>query len=155
MRADRRQPTLRFRSWRAEDREACLSIFDANCPTYFAPNERSEFASFLDAAPDGYEVCELQGRIVGAGGLIRRDSGVSLNWIMLDPEAQGCGIGAAIMERVVSLARASGCTSISIAASHKSAAFFERFGAVATERTVDGWGPGMDRVDMLLAIGAA
>ena len=155
MRADRGQPTMRFRSWREEDREACLSIFDANCPTYFAPNERNEYASFLDAAPDGYEVCELQERVVGACGLIRHDGGVSLNWIMIDPAAQGFGIGAAMMERVVSLARASGCASINIAASHKSAAFFERFGAVATERTVDGWGPGMDRVNMLLAIGAA
>ena len=152
MRADRRQPTLRFRSWREEDREACLSIFDANCPTYFAPNERSEYASFLDAAPDGYEVCEMNERLVGACGLIRRDSGVSLNWIMIDPEAQGYGIGAAMMERVVSLARASGLAEVNIAASHKSAAFFERFGAVVTARIADGWGPGMDRVDMELRL---
>ena len=57
-----------------------------------------------------------------------------------------------MMERVVSLARASGVSTISIAASHKSAAFFERFGALAMERTTDGWGPGMDRVDMELRL---
>ena len=153
MRKDPSQLTLSFRDWRQQDREACLSIFDANCPAFFAPNERSDYASFLDAVPDGYEVCELAGRVVGACGLIKKgdDSG-SLNWIMIDPDAQGAGIGSAMMERIVSLARASELASIDIAASHKSAAFFERFGAVARELTTDGWGPGMDRVDMTLRL---
>ena len=31
-----------------------------------------------------------------------------------------------------------------------SATFFARFGATETKRTCDGWGPGMDRVDMVL-----
>ena len=151
MPVDSGEPTVIFRAWQEEDREACLSIFDANCPAFFAPNERSAYASFLDAAPEGYEVCEMAGRVVGAFGLVkRRDGGASLNWIMLAPDSQGTGIGSAMMERVVSLARASGVSTINIAASHKSAAFFERFGALATERTTDGWGPGMDRVDMAL-----
>ena len=142
---------MRFRSWREEDREACLSIFDANCPDFFAPNERGDYATFLDDAPAGYEVCEIAGRVVGACGLIRHDDGSgSLNWILIDPDTQGSGIGSAMMERVVSLARSSGLASLNIAASHKSAAFFERFGAVVTERIADGWGPGMDRVNMTL-----
>ena len=151
MRSRRGQSIVRFRAWSREDREACLSIFDANCPSFFAPNERSDYASFLDTAPDGYEVCELAGRVVGACGLIKQgDDGGSLNWIMIDPDTQGAGIGSAMMERIVSLARAAELASIDIAASHKSAAFFERFGAVARELTTDGWGPGMDRVDMTL-----
>ena len=39
---------------------------------------------------------------------------------------------------------------VSIAASHKSAPFFARFGARIVETTPDGWGPGMHRVDMEL-----
>jgi hypothetical protein len=30
--------------------------------------------------------------------------------------------------------------------------FFARFGAVEARRTSDGWGPGMHRVDMVLAV---
>ena len=144
---------ISFRPWRHADRESCLSIFDANCPDFFAPNERSDYASFLDGAPVGYEVCIATGRIVGAFGLISHaDEGVHLNWIMIDPRSQGMGIGSAIMQRVLSLASASGQSTIDIAASHKSAAFFARFGAVARTRTPDGWGPGMDRVDMTLSV---
>jgi hypothetical protein len=56
------------------------------------------------------------------------------------------------MARVLASARASRLSRIDIAASHKSAAFFARYGAVELRRTQDGWGPGMDRVDMELRL---
>ena len=143
----------RFRPYREADREDCLSLFDANCPTFFLPNERREYQQFLDHVPDGYEVCEIGERVVAAFGLISRgNAGLSLNWIMLHPESQGIGIGSAIMKRIIALGRATPSKRIDIAASQKSAPFFARFGAVAAARTKDGWGPGMDRVDMELAV---
>ena len=144
---------ISFRPYCRTDRETCLTIFDANCPAYFAPNERADYESFLDAVPGRYEVCEAAGRVVAAFGLIDDEkNGVSLNWIMLDPGSQGAGIGSAIMERVISAGKATPFSVIKIAASHKSAPFFARFGAVATVLTEDGWGPGMDRVDMELRL---
>jgi len=47
--------------------------------------------------------------------------------------------------------RASETRTVSIATSHKSAPFFVRFGAAVTSSTKDGWGPDMDRIDMLLS----
>lgn len=146
-------PKISFRPYSGADREACLAIFDANCPAYFAPNERADYERFLKTSPNSYEVCEVAGRIVAAFGLMRegryRDR---LNWIMLDPESKGVGLGSKIMMRVISLGRTSQLRLIKIAASHKSASFFARFGAVATAHTQDGWGPGMDRVDMELPL---
>ena len=143
--------TASFRPYSGTDREACLAIFDANCPAFFAPNERVDYVSFLAAVPDRYEVCEVAGRVVAAFGLADDESKVlRLNWIMLDPESQGVGIGANIMKRVISVGRASQSFLIRIAASHKSAPFFAKFGAVGTAHIEDGWGPGMDRVDMEL-----
>ena len=73
-----------FRPYTSADREACLAIFDANSPTFFAPNERADYVSFLGAVPDGYEVCEVVGRVVAAFGLVDDDvKGVNLNWIMI------------------------------------------------------------------------
>ena len=145
------EPKAYFRSYSSPDRDACLAVFDANCPTYFAPNERLDYMSFLDAVPDSYEVCEVAGCVVAAFGLVNdARKGVSLNWIMLDPQSQGVGLGTAIMKRVISRGRASQSSLIRIAASHKSAPFFAKFGAVAKVHTEDGWGPGMDRVDMEL-----
>jgi len=39
---------ITFRTYRDADREACTSIFDANCPAFFAPNERQEYEEFLE-----------------------------------------------------------------------------------------------------------
>lgn len=145
-----------FRPFLRSDRARCLALFDSNCPDYFAPNERVEYARFLECLPDGYEVCEAAGRVVGAYGLILDENDdAHLNWILLDPAAQGRGIGSAIMARVVARGRALRVRQVGIAASDRSASFFARFGAIPGKRTLDGWGPGMSRVDMLLPIQGA
>ena len=140
-----------FRKYSAADREACLDIFDANSPTFFSPNERNDFASFLDASPDGYEVCVVNDEIAGAFGLFgtRRETR-SLNWILINPHMQGSGIGTAVINRIVALSRSNGVCTVNTAASHKSAPFFAKFGAETTSVTDNGWGPGMHRVDMEL-----
>jgi len=142
---------ISFRPYRTTDREACTELFDANCPAFFAPNERQEYLGFLESVSDGYEVCEINGKVVGAFGLfVDGKNANALNWIMLDPQTHGIGVGSKIMERVVQLGRASQAEVVNIAASQKSAPFFARFGATVTLVTRSGWGPGMDRVDMEL-----
>ena len=130
-------------------RSACLGLFDANCPASFAPNERAGYAAFLDRAGDAYRVAVRDGRALAAFGLVPSTGARShLNWILVDPAAQGTGAGRAMMAEAARLARASGTNVIDIAASHLSAPFFARFGAVEVGWTQDGWGPGMHRVDM-------
>lgn len=142
-----------FRPYSSFDYQACIHIFDANCPEFFAPNERREYAAFLDNAPRDYQVCEVDGRVRGAFGLMAKSKEEkTLNWILLDPRSQGIGIGLKIMEQVIHLGRKSEIASVNIAASQKSAPFFDMFGAIATTTTPDGWGPGMDRVDMVLPL---
>ena len=77
-----------------------------------------------------------------------------INWILFDPAAQGRGLGTALMERLLGRARELGVGTVEIAASHKSAPFFARFGAVEVERIADGWGPGMHRVEMEVDLSA-
>ena len=142
-----------FRAYTSADQGTCLAIFDANCPLFFAPNERIDYRDFLDALPEGYEVCQIGERIVAAFGLIREDeSGYRLNWIMLHPDTQGKGVGSVILERVITQGRKYRSRSINIAASNKSAPFFAKFGAVAIKHTEDGWGKGLDRIDMELPL---
>ena len=151
--ANRMSPNLRFRSYLPTDKEACLELFDANCPEFFSPNERTDYENFLEANPDSYELCFGDGPVVGAFGLIGDGAhDRSLNWILLNPSSQGLGIGATIMERVVLDALESGVRVVNIAASHKSAPFFAKFGANEVTVTDNGWGPGMHRVDMELRL---
>ena len=142
---------VRFRPYTDADFQACTGVFDTNCPEFFAPNERQEYERFLEGSPKGYEVCEVNGRVLGAFGLLgmgkeRR----RLNWILVDPGVQGIGVGSKIMERVILKGRTSGVSVVEIAASQKSAPFFAKYGATRTSTTKDGFGPGMDRVEMVL-----
>jgi GNAT superfamily N-acetyltransferase len=143
---------LFIRPYVTSDREACLALFDANCPGYFAPNERANYETFLNDSPPAYSVCLEGDAIIGAFGVLPgSDAGkYHLNWILLAPHAQGRGMGSAIMKHAVASARRSGARRLAIAASHRSAPFFARFGAQRLAYTPDGWGPGMHRVDMEL-----
>lgn len=144
---------VHFRPYSRNDRETCLGLFDANCPDFFAPGERPDYASFLDTSSACYELCLVQGQVVGAFGLtgherLRR----SLSWLLIHPSSQDLGIGSVVMARVIRLAVSLGLELVEIAASHKSAPFFTKFGAVINGFFPDGWGPGMHRVDMALAL---
>ena len=142
-----------FRSYRPMDIEACCALFDANCPEFFAPNERTDYQGFLEANPIEYELCFSNGQVVGALGLMGDDARYrKLKWIIIDPSAQRLGVGSAMMERVVLHANELGVRVVSIAASHKSAPFFAKFGASEVTVTANGWGPGMHRVDMELRL---
>jgi len=142
-----------FRPFQAGDAAACLALFDANCPEFFAPNERADYAEFLAAAPAGYEVVIEAGRIVAAFGVLLENEEPHLRWILVAPEAQGRGIGSAIMRRARTTAEARPATALHIAASHRSEPFFQRAGAARVQFHPDGWGPGMHRVDMILRLG--
>jgi GNAT superfamily N-acetyltransferase len=142
---------VEFRPYTVSDQNVCLRLFDANCPDYFAPNERGDYQEFLASCPAGYELCLHAGRVVGAFGLFDRDKeSMSLNWILLDPDSQGLGLGSMIMEKVSTEAVLSGTRVVHIAASHRSAPFFAKFGAIETAVVDHGWGIGMHRIDMEL-----
>lgn len=144
---------LVFRAFASTDQAVCLALFDANCPAFFAPGERADYAEFLDSCPPGYEVCLVNDQVVGALGLTGTDTARrSLSWILLHPQFQGRGIGLAAITRVTILARSTGIQTVDIATSHKTAGFFARLGAVTVHTIQNGWGLGLHRVDMLLPI---
>ena len=142
---------VNFRSYSPKDKEACLAIFDANCPEFFAPNERSDYTEFLGSIPADYEVCLSGDSIVGALGLTGEDPKYkSINWILISPDSQGLGIGSIFMNRAINLSRVAKLEHIKIAASHLSAPFFAKYGAAGDIEIKDGWGPDMHRIDMEL-----
>jgi GNAT superfamily N-acetyltransferase len=144
-----------FRPYAASDAAACLGLFDANCPRFFAPGERADYADYLARARD-YRVGEVDGAVRAAFGIAPGRAGrIHLNWILVDPDAQGAGLGRAMMAATLEAARMAGASTIDIAASQHSAPFFARFGARALARTENGWGPGMHRVEMELDVSPA
>jgi GNAT superfamily N-acetyltransferase len=143
---------ITFRSYRLADREACLAIFDDNCPEFFAPNERDDYLEFLAQNSGAYTIVTLGNAVVGAYGLLPHLGGLALRWILFSRATQGHGLGGRVMARVRDEMRDRRAAVLHIAASHKSAPFFARFGAREVQTIRDGWGPGMDRVDMQLTL---
>jgi GNAT superfamily N-acetyltransferase len=143
--------TVVMRPYAVSDQRDCLALFDGNCPEHFDPVERADYLNFLDERPAGYEVC-LQGRsLVGAFGVCARaEGGLRLRWILISPVSQGQGVGKAMMVRALEVCRSSGEAALHIAASQKSAPFFARFGARAIATVRQGWGPTLDRVEMVV-----
>jgi GNAT superfamily N-acetyltransferase len=144
-----------FQPYDASHRAFCLGVFDANCPEFFAPNERADYAAFLDRIGERYTLCLAGGRVVGAFGVSPGAAAheAHLNWIMVDPESQGAGVGRAILQETRRRALESGGTLVRIAASHRSAPFFARFGARQVAYAENGWGLQMHRVDMEWLLG--
>lgn len=147
-------PAHAFGIYAPELKSACLRLLDANCPAFFAPNERKDYAAFLDRAAPGYFTMQESGEVVAAFGL--SDGSVPdrgrLTWIMVHPDRQKGGLGRRIMAAVSALGRAAGITAVDIAASHHSAPFFALHGARIMSATPNGWGPGMHRIDMELLL---
>ena len=79
-----KRPEVNFRPYCKADYQSCIDIFDANCPEFFAANERQGYKRFLKDSPVAYEVCEADGRVLGAFGLTGEGE-KRLNWILLDP----------------------------------------------------------------------
>lgn len=137
--------------------DACMRLFDVNCPAFFAPNEKADYQVFLKRAAVQYRVVMQDEAVVAAFGVI--DGGIAkrchLNWIVVDSTCHGKGVGRAIMAETIASARRMQAETVDIAASDKSAPFFAKFGARELRYTAHGWGPDMHRIDMELAVAPA
>lgn len=148
-----------FRPYTLADREACLAIFDANTPRFFAPHERPDFAAFLDAPPCFYGVLTTEsGELVGCGGIgPGRDTRVAvLAWGMLHPDHHGAGLGRRLLlARLARLIDLPDVTGVRMDTSHETVGFFERLGFRVTHFTPNGYREGLHRYDLELRVDEA
>ena len=149
---------LNIRGYRSDDREHCLSIFDSNTPQFFAPQDRSDFASFLNR-PDGiFLVGEVDGQgLVACGGwYIDEKKGLAgLTWGMVKKEAQQCGYGQALLNERIQQIRSDGRANvIRLRTTQWVQRFFERSGFISKSAIKDGFGLNLDRIEMELNLSA-
>jgi ribosomal protein S18 acetylase RimI-like enzyme len=145
----------RIRGYAPADRAACLTLFDGNMPTFFAPDERAEFAAFLDAqATDwAFRIVERGGAIVACGGHRVAADGETAGfcWGMVDRRLHRTGLGRILTQARLDAARATpGVRQVRLDTSQQTQGFYARFGFVVERVVPDGYAPGLDRVDMLL-----
>jgi GNAT superfamily N-acetyltransferase len=134
-----------------------LAVFNTNVPLYFREEERAEYAAFLDALPGPYFVIVgADEGVVGCGGYaIREDSDLAdLCWGMVRQDRQGEGLGRALAEaRLERIWRDPRVRAVALSTTQHTVGFYERLGFRTTSVSTDGYGPGLDRVAMLLEPG--
>ena len=144
---------LTFRLYDSSQVEACLSLFDSNCPAFFAAEERRDYFDFLSAAPLNYFLGLEGNNVVCAFGYsTTSDERPSLNWIMVAPAYQKSGAGNAMMGLYIDYLVANQKQFGSISTSQHDEHYFERYGALRIGYAEHGWGEGMHRVEMLLPV---
>lgn len=144
------------RAYAPTDRDACLSLFDGNVSRFFDAGERADFERFLGgtALASPYQVLLRDGRIVACGGfLIEKGEEAHLCWGMVDRILHGQGLGARLTEARLAAARATpGVRRVRLDTSQHTQGFYARFGFETVRVTPDGYGPGLERWDMVLKL---
>jgi GNAT superfamily N-acetyltransferase len=148
--------SLALRDYVAGDLPACLSVFDTNVPRYFRIEERSGYASFLEHLPGPYYLLvDTSGSVVGCGGYaISAGSDVAdLCWGMVRRDRHGTGAGRILTELRIERIRGEGrAKAVALRTSQHTAGFYQHLGFRTTGVERDGYGPGLDRVDMRLEL---
>ena len=136
------------------DQPACLAIFDSNVPTYFLAAEREEFASFLGSPPGTYLVLRDADRILGCGGIARKDDALILCWGMIHRDFHRKGLGSALLAERLRIARDKypQLQLVKIETSQHSAPFFAKLGFQVEATTPNGFGPGLDCLSMTFCL---
>ena len=145
--------TLAFRLYDPSQIEACLNLFDSNCPAFFATEERRDYFDYLSAPPLNYFLGLDGSKVVCAFGYsAASEEHPSLNWIMVTPAYQRLGAGSAMMGRYIDYLVTNQKQFGSISTSQHAEPYFQRYGAVRIGYEEHGWGDGMHRVEMLLPV---
>ena len=147
---------MRAREYEPDDFEMCMELFETNVPEFFTPAERVEFASFLRALPGPYLVLlDDTGRAVGCGGyaVSEAEGSADLCWGMIRRDLHGRGHGRTLTRlRVDRARRHPGVREIALNTSQHTVLFYEGLGFRTTRVEKDGYGPGLDRHDMVLEL---
>lgn len=141
---------ITFRKFDEDFFADCVALFDENCPSYFADNERDDYMKFLSRNPPNYFVGVIDRSVVAAFGLSTGSKAKHgrISWIMVSTKSQAHGVGTKMMQLIKTSALEKNLTVINIAASHLSAPFFSKFGATKLRQIRHGWGKNMHRIDM-------
>ncbi|KQQ36309.1 hypothetical protein ASF61_07280 [Duganella sp. Leaf126] len=148
-----------IRPYTPSDLAACLSIFDGNTPEFFSPCEREEFEVFLTthAVAWNFQVIERDGKLVACGGhaLDLRTGCANFCWGMVEQGLHGTGLGTMLtVARLTAIRDTAGVVSVCLDTSQHTQGFYAHFGFRHARTVVDGYGPGLDRWEMVLDLHA-
>src|SRR5690606_19976516 len=96
---------LRLREYNITDKPKLIEILRLNVPQYFDKSEINDFSSYLDNEIERYFVAELNGEIVGCGGInFENDYKIGkISWDFISPKFQSIGLGSKLLKYRIEL----------------------------------------------------
>lgn len=146
---------MHIRPYSKTDLEAVVAVFRSNIPKYFGPSEEPGLRDFLaDVRSQDYFVIEIDGKVVGAGGIaLNDDDTVSLCWGMVHKRHLGTGLGKVLTEYRIERSREIfGEKAMVTNTSQHTEGFYTKFGFMTVEHTPNGFGPGIDICKMRMDV---
>ncbi len=128
-----------------------LSVFRANTPKFFSPDEESDLISFLDHEIEEYYVLLVDNQIIGSGGVNyenNRTIGI-ISWGMIHPDYHGKYLGTKLLKyRIRQLHKNKTVESIRVRTSQHVYRFYEKQGFKLVNVVNDYWVKGIDLYEM-------
>lgn len=141
------QSEIQIRNYNSEDKNVLLELLRLNTPTYFSPEEESDFTSYLDNYILAYFVVEIEGEIIGCGGInvIENQKTGVISWDIIHPNFQGKGIGKQLLEHRINFLKTNYVLDqIIVRTSQHTLDFYRKSGFELQEITKDYWAKGFD-----------
>jgi len=155
---------VNIRLYKPQDRQACLAIFESNCPTYFDSDEilglenwlngqDSDQITYQTSSANYFYVLEVNSEILACGGfyIVKDKPKANMVWGMVNRNHHKKGYGTLLFQhRINQIKMLYPEYKIVLDTSQHSYSFFEKFGFKTHKITKDEYGPGLDRYDMIL-----
>ena len=148
---------MRCRPYVSTDRDACIQAFHSNSPIYFLPEELDDYVRFLDALPGPYFSVADEDVVIACGGIAtgRVTGEADVCWTIVHAQHQRRGVGDLVIASCAAeILSMPDCKTARLDTSQHTRAFFERWGFQATSMTPNGYGPGLDRIEMRIMLDA-
>ena len=140
-----------IRPYTPDDKPTLVALLQLNIPTYFAPEEKTDFENYLDKKIDLYYVVEFNNEIIGCGGINLAENGTvgKISWDVFHPQFQGKGFGGQLLQyRINVLRKKPQIHKITVRTSQVAYRFYEKMGFETTEIINDYWVKGFDLYSM-------
>jgi len=140
-----------IRPYAPSDKEAVLELIRLNTPTFFAHEEEEELAYYLENQREEYYVVEVDGKIVGSGGInYSKDKTIGfLSWDAILPDFQRNALGTKLVQfRLGILNNSEKIEVIKVRTSQFAYAFYKKHGFRLIEVVEDHWSEGYDLYEL-------
>lgn len=147
---------MKVRSYRPDDREACLRVLDTNVPEYFLAADRADVATFLDALEErGIHqlVIEQDEGLVACGGVrVSAEKDARMCWGMVRRDLHRRGLGRALLAARLVEGATMGAKTASLDTVPQVEAFYAKMGFSLVGSEKDHYAPGWHRQQYVMTL---